>query len=105
MYMHERNHFISVIGLAILLILSVPFYSLAATNENADDSDAEPAWSKHIMHNEYFDGDVQPPPTHHYVSGPWEGTLYLKTHAYDGTRTIAVYEGTISCTADVCPLS
>jgi len=102
---HMNERILFTIGLAVMLILSIPFYALASTTDNTDDSDTELVRSKSITHTEVYNGNVDPPPRYYnYDSGAWHGTLELARYKYDGIETKATYKGTVYCTDDVCPL-
>ncbi len=82
------------IGLALILNFGAPVQSNAATSDSGEEVLAQ---SKTIYHTVYLNGNVTPSSTYYYNSGGWKGTLSRTGYQYDGTRTIARYYGTVSC--------
>ncbi|WP_042225100.1 hypothetical protein [Oceanobacillus manasiensis] len=92
--MKKKLGIFGVIGLALILSFGVPVQSNAATSDSGEEVLAQ---SKTIYYIDYLPGNVTPSPTYYYNKGGWKGTLSLNGYQYDGTRTIARYYGTVSC--------
>lgn len=77
------------------MFVETPFFTVEAADMT--ESDQELAASKIVTYTKYYTGNITPPATYDDSLGGWEGTLKRVSYAYDGTRTIAVYKGTVYC--------